>query len=81
MAMIIGAKLPRFLWPEVVQTVVYLTNRSPTSINSQATPSLTSLQEAMKFNINANMIIYVHMGQLHTFISPLKHVHRAKNSM
>lgn len=54
-AMIIGAHLPRSLWPEAVQAVVYVTNRMPTVVNHLSTPPLLRLQEAMQFPLNSRV--------------------------
>lgn len=54
-AMIIGAYLPRSLWPEVVQATIYVTNCTLIVVNPLSAQALPRLQEAMGFPVNSRI--------------------------
>lgn len=53
--MIVGASLPRYLWPEAIHAMVYIINHSPTFVNLDSMPPLESLQEAMHHRPTSNV--------------------------
>ncbi|CAM6088679.1 unnamed protein product [Calypogeia fissa] len=68
-AMILGARLPVQLWPEVVQTAFFLTNNSPSSVNPDDNTPARVLYLALHLTYTLNIrhlkvygaIAYVHI--------------------